>query len=70
MLVRLRRIFKIPIPPHHDYGCIIGGRAKNFEDSMQSDQDMSGGGSFKNPPLLLNCCDLIIQIYITLSVTF
>ena len=30
---------QILVPTPHNYGYIIGGRDKNFEDLMQSDQD-------------------------------
>ena len=40
ILVRLHRIFKILVPTPHNYGCIIGGRDKNFKDLIQSDQDI------------------------------
>ena len=50
ILVRLHRIFKILVPTPHNTPLIIGGRDKNFEDLMQSSQDIRktryGGSRF------------------------
>ena len=80
ILVRLHRIFKILVPTPHNYGCIIGGRDKNVEDSMILDQDMCktryGQRRFfrahtlakyslqKDIPLLFQCFSTLLILYL------
>ena len=39
-MLKWSRILKILVCTPHNYGGIMGGRDKNFEDPMQSDQDI------------------------------
>ena len=53
---------------HFKYGCIIGGRDKNFEDPMQSDQDIGGGG-FLGATLLWQILSVVSKTFFVHKMT-